>query len=216
MLVIVNTETGAKVHDVDRGIALWSDGAMTHAPKVGLIRGAERIVECVEAMTGEGPIEEVTGEAFDGEAWVVTRTRSHPPLVESGAIKKEMIKAERERRLGLGFDYDFGDGRGVHRIGTTRQDLLGWDEVTDLANALRATGQTAATIDVMTDTGPCQVTPDEWSAIQIAAAAFRQPIWAASFAIALAVEAAVAADDRTTLDAIDERNHPAWTQPNIG
>lgn len=93
------------------------------------------------------------------------------------------IVAERERRLQLGFSYDFGNGRGVHRIGTTEADMIGWREVTDLANALIATGNGANTINILTDTGAVAITATEWAGILIAAAQFRQPIWAASFAL---------------------------------
>lgn len=93
------------------------------------------------------------------------------------------VVAERSRRLALGFDFDFGDARGVHRLGTSEQDLAGWREVTDLAGALLAMNLTTTPITIVTDTGPVQVTPGEWQAILIVAAAFRQPIWAASFTL---------------------------------
>lgn len=103
-----------------------------------------------------------------------------PPTHEQ---KVAGIVAERERRLQEGFDYDFGNGRGVHRIGTTNADMVGWREVTDLANALIATGNGSTTINVLTDTGAVTITATEWAGILIAAAQFRQPIWAASFAL---------------------------------
>jgi hypothetical protein len=93
------------------------------------------------------------------------------------------VQAECARRLALGFDYDFGDGRGVHRFGTTPRDMAGWDEVSKLAQALANSGAPSTPINIATDTGLCQVTAPEWDAILIAAAAFRQPIWAASFAL---------------------------------
>lgn len=93
------------------------------------------------------------------------------------------VVAERERRLALGFNYDFGDARGVHRIGTTKRDLEGWDEVSKYAGALIDAGQTSTTINIATDTGPCTVTPIEWRAIEIASAQYRQPLWAKSFAL---------------------------------
>ena len=93
------------------------------------------------------------------------------------------VVAERVRRLALGFNYNFGDARGVHRIGTTESDMKGWDEVTTLANALIANGYVTQAISIVTDTGPCEVTPLEWQAVLLAAAQFRQPIWAASFAV---------------------------------
>lgn len=100
-------------------------------------------------------------------------------------VGRDQVLAERDRRLELGFDYDFGDARGVHRIGTTEADMRAWDrEVTPFANALVATGDTTTKINLMTDTGPVSVTGAEWQDILIVAAAVRQPIWAASFTLA--------------------------------
>lgn len=92
------------------------------------------------------------------------------------------INAERDRRLAFGFDYDFGDDRGVHRINTTPEDMVGWDEVTKLASALLAISQSTP-ITIATGTGVTQVTPIEWQQVMLAAAAFRQPIWGASFVL---------------------------------
>lgn len=90
---------------------------------------------------------------------------------------------ERERRLADGFDYDFGDARGVHHIGTTAADMQGWDEVTKLANAQLALGDTGTTIQILTETGPAGVTALEWQQVLIASAAARQPVWLGSFAL---------------------------------
>lgn len=111
-------------------------------------------------------------------AVVAAGPTAYAPLVDVAAIARE-----RERRLGLGFDYDFADARGVHRIGTTKADLEGWSEVSTYAGALLDSGDTTTTIAIVTDTGACLVTAAEWRAIEIAAAAFRQPIWARSFAL---------------------------------
>ncbi len=94
----------------------------------------------------------------------------------------EKVRAERDRRLGLGFNYDFGGERGVHHIGTSDRDMKGWTEVTDIARARTALGSTDP-ITIATDTGVCDVTPLEWEAVLLAAAGFRQPIWAASFGL---------------------------------
>jgi hypothetical protein len=96
-------------------------------------------------------------------------------------IAPDDVQAERERRLQLGFDYDFGDGRGVHRIGTTAADMVGWNDVDKAANALSALGDNITTITIVTDTGPVDITSSEWMQITLAATAFRQPIWAGSF-----------------------------------
>ena len=95
----------------------------------------------------------------------------------------EKVIAERTRRLAMGFDYDFGDERGVHRIGTTPDDLVGWDEVTKITQAHMLLGNGGATVQIVTDTGPVTVTAAEWQRILVASAAFRQPLWAASFAL---------------------------------
>lgn len=107
---------------------------------------------------------------------VITLRPTPPPTIDD-------VIRERSRRLALGFDYDFGDERGVHRIGTTPKDMEGWDEVTKFATALLNAGNTTATIDILTNTGPTQVTAAEWNDILIAAGEFRQPIWHASFVL---------------------------------
>jgi len=93
------------------------------------------------------------------------------------------VVQERERRLSLGFDYDFGDARGVHRIGTNEQDMKGWDEVSKASQAAIAVGMPTAPMHIVTETGPATVTALEWQQILLAASVARQPIWAASFAL---------------------------------
>lgn len=110
--------------------------------------------------------------AYDGTRIVVT-----------WPITVAMVVAERERRLALGFDYNFNDARGIHHIQTTAEDMVGWDEVTKLSNALIATGQGSTTINILTGTGPTHVTAIEWQSVLVAAGQFRQPIWAKSFAL---------------------------------
>lgn len=114
-----------------------------------------------------GAVEETS---FDGTQTIATFV-----------VSEDLVIKERERRLALGFSFDFGDQRGVHQIGTTEQDMKGWDEVKGLAFAAVLLGQTATPINVVTNTGPVTVTALEWLQILIAAGQFRQPIWAASF-----------------------------------
>lgn len=128
----------------------------------------------------------INGGTLAGLVWTdqqQARPTDDEISAEIGRPTVDMIATERNRRLALGFDYDFGDARGVHRIGTTKRDLEGWDEVSKYAGALIDAGQTSTTIHIATDTGPCTVTPIEWRAIEIASAAFRQPLWAKSFAL---------------------------------
>lgn len=106
------------------------------------------------------------------------------PPAQPAAPSPANVVAERERRLALGFDYDFGDGRGVYHIGTTPDDMRKWvDEVSPLAQAFINAGQPAGEITIVTETGPVVVTAVEWQQILLAAAAWRQPIYAASFAL---------------------------------
>lgn len=94
------------------------------------------------------------------------------------------VIAERERRLALGFDYDFGDGRGIHHIGTTPEDMRKWlDEVTPVSQALINAGNPAGEIGIFTETGPVTVTAAEWQQILLEAGSWRQPIYQASFAL---------------------------------
>ena len=135
------------------------------------------------------PVIDVKPELLDGqyhgepiatlEAGFVRRTY---PVVDL-TVDIDDLNAERDSRLALGFDYDFGDDRGVHHIDTTPVDMIGWDEVSKLASALLAHGQSTP-ITIATGTGVTQVTPLEWQMVMLAAAAYRQPIWGASFMIA--------------------------------
>lgn len=122
----------------------------------------------------------------DGTTWTgsVEESFGAPKLVyDPIIITPAQVVQERTRRLALGFDYDFGDGRGIHRIGTTAQDMAGWNEVTQWANAMQGLGQHTAELTAVTDTGPVTITPADWHAIIAVAHAFRQPIWQASFVL---------------------------------
>jgi hypothetical protein len=104
--------------------------------------------------------------------------------VQSAVIVRENdVISERKRRLALGFDFNFQDARGIHHIGTTDQDMEGWDEVTKLAQVALNVGQSNYVINIKTNTGAVAVTAAEWQQILLAAGTFRQPIFAASFAI---------------------------------
>lgn len=114
---------------------------------------------------------------FDGST--VRRVVTTQPI----PVRPYAVIIERDRRLSLGFDYNFGDVRGTHRIGTTPNDMIGWDEVTKATQALVAVGRETTPLTIVTDTGPATITAREWQDILVAAAVFRQPIWAASFAL---------------------------------
>lgn len=93
------------------------------------------------------------------------------------------VICERDRRLALGFDYDFGDARSVHHIGTTEADMKGWNDVTSRAQAAIALGSPETAIQIDTDTGTVTVTARDWMRIMMAAGDVRQPIWQASFVL---------------------------------
>lgn len=122
---------------------------------------------------------EIFAEALNGTFGEIADFIPPPPP----RITKEDIVNERSRRLSLGFDFDFQDERGVHRIGTTDQDMRGWDEVTKGAQAAINLGQPDTTLQIVTNTGPVTVTAMEWQQILAAATQARQPIYSASFAL---------------------------------
>lgn len=104
-------------------------------------------------------------------------------LDQTATVSERDVIEERERRLALGFDYDFQDERGIHHIGTTPADMVGWRDVIDYANALIDSGDTTTLINIVTDTAPAQVTAPEWQAVMLQAAVVRQTLWAKSFAL---------------------------------
>ena len=123
--------------------------------------------------------------AFADDATADERQMANAILAahDSSAATEVDVITERAQRLARGFNYDFGDARGVHKIGTTDADMMGWREVTDYANTLAAIGDTTTQIMIVTDTGPVLVTAQDWLAIMLAAARVRQAIWAASFTL---------------------------------
>lgn len=116
------------------------------------------------------------------------------------------LRAEKNRRLAVGFAYDFGDARGVHQFGTTRLDMEGWDQVTKLADAFRTRGMGSETIGIDTDTGRTTVTADEWPDVLIASGAAFQPVWQASFDIEEAIKAGEITDVDGVLNAVEWPN----------
>ncbi|MBZ9921783.1 hypothetical protein LB579_29255 [Mesorhizobium sp. BR1-1-7] len=134
--------------------------------------------------------------AEPGETWVASDTAQIGWLFDGGSFTAPPsslppptmidVNRERDRRLSAGFEYDFGGDRGVHHVGTDAADMVGWDEVTKLSSALLATGDTSTTIKIATNSGVADVTAEEWQQVLLAAGAFRQPIWQASFLLGAA------------------------------
>lgn len=132
-------------------------------------------------------MEKLVVNIADGSVTLVPMTDAEilaatpPPPTREEMVAR--VVAERERRLALGFDYDFGDARGTHHIGTTAADMVGWDEVTKATQAFVALGAPSTEITIVTNTGPATITALEWQQILVAATQFRQPLWAASFVL---------------------------------
>lgn len=114
---------------------------------------------------------------YDASGWEYYR----PPQAEIKPPTADDVVKERQRRLALGFYYDFGDERGTHKIGTTDEDLKSWDEVTKLSTAYISSGSPDTQIIIKTDTAACYVTAMEWQLILIAAGEHRQPFFQCSF-----------------------------------
>lgn len=120
----------------------------------------------------------------DGEIKPLSDFDISTELSEVDLIRKQqLVIAERNRRLALGFMYDFGDARGVHLFGTTKADIEGWDEVSKAAQALINLNQPNATISIVTETGAVDITALEWQMVIAYSAQVRQPIWAKSFTL---------------------------------
>lgn len=155
----------------------------------------QRMAVLVGAVSAVAPIHGVSiGSWADRQSWRIDfadgvsnadKTAAQAVLAnfDPFAPTSADVINERHRRLSLGFAYDFGDARGVHQIGTTPDDMIGWRDVIDYANALIDSGDTTTKIAIVTDTGPAEVTAPEWQAIMLVAASVRQNIWAKSFAL---------------------------------
>ncbi|MDO1582439.1 hypothetical protein [Rhizobium oryzicola] len=151
---------------------LWSDAELE---AIGLYRPLPADPVPAGKMVKGSAVSRVSGVV----KWVNDLVDLPPPLVTA-----DDVIAERERRLALGFYYDFQDARGVHHLATTQGDMRKWtDEVTPLAQTRINLGQPNSTIGIFTQTGPVELTAMEWFQVLNAAGEWRQPIYAASFAL---------------------------------
>ncbi len=118
----------------------------------------------------------------DDQEPAIARFLRDPLGLENPKPTANDVGKERDRRLALGFDYDFGDDRGAHHFATSEADMKGWDRVTKLKDALLQSGDQTTKIQISTANGRVEVTAPEWVAILLhAAASFEQPLWQASF-----------------------------------
>lgn len=154
------------LHWKDTGIVIQS-GQVPRADLYPLIPDGAMITEGVEA---DPETERIDG----GKAIPWVRPLERDELMAA-------IERERAKRLAKGFDYDFKDKRGVHRIGTTESDESGWSKVTNLVNAYMMAGKQNEKITLETDTGEVVISAKEWSDILIQKGSFEQQIYAVSF-----------------------------------
>lgn len=141
-------------------------------------------IECAADFNPGSGKSILSAEGAEGDiGWAVVAGVPVAPVVTPPPVTPAMVARERQRRFDLGFDYDFGDGRGVHHIGTSEADKVGWGEVTDISNAAIALGAPNTPIYIVTETGSATITAMEWQSVLLAAGQARQPLWAASFAL---------------------------------
>ena len=119
---------------------------------------AAKLDAIVKAATAANAIIGVSiGDPSDKTTWCIdfspnatdqqkTAATAALTTFDPSAISKNDVVNERERRLALGFNYDFGDSRGVHHIGTTPEDMVGWAEVNTYASALIESGDSTTKI----------------------------------------------------------------------
>jgi len=166
---------GSSVADADPMAGVDEDGE----PLGWLIPANATTIPAPQPMPGN--IRVFRGES--GWGYVKASDPLEEPTAEPHGPDENDVADERARRLGVGFQFDFHDERGVHFINTSAADMAGWDEVTKIANALIMSGEPNRTIDIKTGTGPVRLTAMDWQQILIRAGQVRQPIFAASFAL---------------------------------
>lgn len=142
------------------------------------------------------------GFLYDGTDFSEPAPAPEPSRSETELI--DYVEKRRKAKTSIGYNYDFGDARGVHTIGTTVKDRDGWDEVWRLSDSLIKKNQGTATLKIRTDTGETTITASEWPDIQAAGTLYFQPVYDASWTIKDEIKAGTI----TKFSEID--NHSAW------
>lgn len=188
-----NTATRDPVPDFLRGLKpeslidlSWTD------PALGVQDAAWWPVEDKSQPLGEFEVYGAETLTPDLERRVVVVVRDVVPMSpedvdsirqEINAERRAGVIEERSRRLALGFEFDFGDARGVQYIQTRPVDAEGWQQVDRWAAAMSGMGDATSTLLIVTGTGPVNVTAPEWHALVAYGSTVQQPIWQASFAL---------------------------------
>lgn len=98
--------------------------------------------------------------------------------------EKDLLNRQLEHRLSLGLEYDFKDGRGVHHIGTSPQDMDRWlKEVSPYAQSFLNVDQPEGTLNIRTHTGYVSITAQEWQNVLMAIGEYRQSVYKQYFKI---------------------------------
>jgi hypothetical protein len=178
----------------------------------------------IRAVVVEGPQPgpaEIGGTeppVIDGDVVKILRTvQACPPEMEAGLLaqageaKKKAVDAERDRRrhpgnvdTGLGWDVDLRDGRDESNIAGKVVRAL----------TIKAAGGTERIGFMGADNVLHDLTADEMIALGQACDDVISDVYGASWIIKGEIDAAVLANSRVALDAIDEKIHAAWPQPN--
>lgn len=174
-IVAVGVAPSGSVRVFDPQSGLWSSVEDHRGETVYRKSDAAKIIVNWLGAVGSDYTNQVPAspdDSWDGSQWV------------SPAPSQLAVESERNRRLAdASFDYDFGDGRGVHTIGADEKDMAAWMmEVMPIAQARLALSDSTA-INIVTNTGPVSVSPTEWMDIVNTGAASRQAIWQYYFAI---------------------------------
>lgn len=97
-------------------------------------------------------------------------------------VTTELLQAELNRRLCLGFDFDFGDERGCHHFDTSPNDMKRWSEEVSLyAQAVMNSCEPNRKIEIKSNSGTVAITAAEWWEIVKTAASWRQPLYLSYF-----------------------------------
>lgn len=179
--MMINQIGYSLVNEAGAEVAYWGDtagqceglpdmiqlpnGDRVHCPKSGAL-GVWRLVPRVMINGPEAKT------AFDGSVVTVTKIVTDQNVID-----------ERTRRMALGFVHDFQDSRGMHSIGTTPADMMGWNDVDKSVNAMALLGLMDQHFQIITNTGLVSITPIDWAKITLTATGFRTPIWLKSFAL---------------------------------
>jgi hypothetical protein len=168
------------------GVSTDSGGTITLIEPLEASATRQQIIDAVIASLGErfGHILDFSSNDLK---FRYSKAQAKAVSIYDGvnSVNADDVAQERNRRMAKGFAYTFADSRGTVWIGTTPEDMVGWDRVTKLKDALYQLGDSLTRIKIAVEGGRIiEVTGPEWNAILLyEAAMFEQPLWQASFTL---------------------------------